>query len=143
MTFRVLVVDDEASLQFALKELLSRQGFQVETAKDGFDALAILGTFDPHVVLVDYSMPKMNGLELLQRARANKPDALVIMMTAYGTEALAVECMKSGAYDYFVKPFNNDDFEAGVAEARRFARLRAAVVEAQIAATQANAARPR
>ena len=114
---RVLIVDDEVSLRYTLKEVLTQEGYTVEVAADGFEALAALEKFKPHVAILDYSMPKMNGLDVLKKLRQRKPELIVIMMTAYGTEEIAVEAMKAGAFDYFAKPFNNDEMLLRIAAA--------------------------
>jgi len=106
---RVLVVDDEPSFRFTMKEILSSHGYYVEDACDAFDALSKLDQFSPHIVISDYSMPRMNGLELLEKLRQRRADLIVIIMTAYGTEDIAVDAMKAGAWDYLPKPFNNDE----------------------------------
>ena len=114
---RVLIVDDEVSLRYTLKEVLTQEGYTVEVAADGFEALAALEKFKPHVAILDYSMPKMNGLDVLKKLRQRKPELICIMMTAYGTEEIAVDAMKAGAFDYFAKPFNNDEMLLRIAAA--------------------------
>ena len=106
---RVLVVDDEPSFRYTMKEVLSSHGYFVDDACDAFEAIKKIDTFSPHIVITDYSMPQMNGLELLEKLRNKSADLIIIVMTAYGTEDIAVQAMKGGAWDYFVKPFNNDE----------------------------------
>jgi two-component system response regulator AtoC/two-component system nitrogen regulation response regulator NtrX len=106
---RVLVVDDEPSFRYTMKEVLSSRGYFVEDAVDAFDALARFDSFKPHIVITDYSMPRMNGLELLAKIRERSAEVIVIVMTAYGTEDIAVKAMKAGAWDYFGKPIDNDE----------------------------------
>ena len=114
---RVLIVDDELSLRYTLKEVLLQEGYTVDLAENGISALSILDQFEPHLAIVDYSMPKMNGLDLLKKMKQRRPELIVIMMTAYGTEEIAVEAMKAGAHDYFAKPFNNDEMLIRLASA--------------------------
>ncbi len=106
---RVLVVDDEENLRLVLRTLLRRHGYEVETAKNGEEALALVDGFGPDVVLTDVRMPKMGGLDLLETLRAKGNDATVIVMSAYGNMDLAIEAMKAGAYDYVQKPFKPDE----------------------------------
>jgi len=104
-----LVVDDEENLRLVLRTLLRRHGYEVETAKNGEEALALVDGFGPDVVLTDVRMPKMGGLDLLETLRAKGNDATVIVMSAYGNMDLAIEAMKAGAYDYVQKPFKPDE----------------------------------
>jgi two-component system response regulator AtoC len=106
---RVLVVDDEENLRLVLKTLLRRHGYEVESAATGEEALALVDSFGPDVVLTDVRMPKMGGLDLLASMKAKGNDATVIVMSAYGNMDLAIDAMKAGAYDYVQKPFKNDE----------------------------------
>ena len=100
---RVLVVDDEENIRLVLRTLLRRHGYEVETAESGEDALGMVDSFGPDVVLTDVRMPKMGGLDLLTTLKAIGNEATVIVMSAYGSIDLAIEAMKAGAYDYVVK----------------------------------------
>jgi two-component system response regulator AtoC len=106
---RVLVADDEENLRLVLRTLLRRHGYEVETAATGEEALSLVDSFGPDVVLTDVRMPKMGGLDLLQTLRAKGNEATVIVMSAYGNMDLAIEAMKAGAYDYVQKPFKPDE----------------------------------
>src|SRR6476469_4569339 len=106
---RVLVVDDEENLRLVLRTLLKRHGYEVETAASGEEALTLVDTFGPDVILTDVRMPKMGGLDLLATLKAKGNDATVIVMSAYGNVDLALEAMKAGAYDYIQKPFKNEE----------------------------------
>ena len=106
---RVLVVDDEENLRVVLRTLLRRHGYEVETAASGEEALGMVDSFGPDVVLTDVRMPKMGGLDLLSTLKAKGNDATVIVMSAYGNMDLALEAMKAGAYDYVQKPFKPDE----------------------------------
>lgn len=105
----LLVVDDEASMREVLEILFSAEGYIVDVAADGAEALEKLRHRAYDLILTDMRMPEVDGLELLERIRNLHTETLVIMMTAYSTTAQAVEAMKLGAYDYIVKPFNTDD----------------------------------
>ncbi len=106
---RLLVVDDEPHQREMLQGILGRAGFEVVTAGDGREACKELesATFD--LVLTDQRMPVLDGLELLQEVRAQHPNLPVVLMTAFGSVATAVEAMKQGAADYITKPFERDE----------------------------------
>jgi two-component system response regulator AtoC len=106
---RVLVVDDEENLRLLVRTVLRREGFEVEVASGGEQALALVETFGPDVVLTDVRMPRMGGLDLLTTLKAKGNDAVVIVMSAYGNVDLAIEAMKAGAYDYLQKPFKPEE----------------------------------
>jgi two-component system response regulator AtoC len=106
---RVLVVDDEESLRLVLRTFLRKQGYEVETAASAEEALEKVDAFAPDFVVTDVRMPGMSGLELTAALRARGAPAVVILMSAYGSIDLAIEGMKAGAYDYFAKPFKQDE----------------------------------
>lgn len=121
---RVLVVDDEENLRLVLRTLLRRHGYEVETAESGEEALSLVDTFGPDVVLTDVRMPKMGGLDLLTTLKAKRNDATVIVMSAYGNMDLALEAMKAGAYDYVQKPFKPDEVVLALRKAEERELLR-------------------
>ena len=121
---RVLVVDDEENLRLVLKTLLRRHGYEVETAASGEEALTLVDSFGPDVVLTDVRMPKMGGLDLLTTLRAKGNDATVIVMSAYGNMDLAIDAMKTGAYDYVAKPFKPDEVVLALRKAEEREALR-------------------
>jgi len=106
--FNILVVDDELVLRNSLKEWLGEEGFRVDTAESGPEALEKLTTHGYHLMLLDIKMPGMDGVEVLKRSKELRPDLVVVMMTAYATVETAVEAMKLGALDYLMKPFDPD-----------------------------------
>ncbi len=124
MQGRILVVDDEKAMVLALKGLLTKEGYQVETAGSGQEALERIETGNFHVVITDLSMDGLSGMQVLERARAIDPDLAVIMITAYGSEKIAVQAMKLGAVDYVPKPFDNDELRAVVRRVMETALLR-------------------
>jgi len=124
MTGRILVVDDEKAMVLALKGLLSKEGYQVETAGSGEEALRRLETGNFHLVITDLSMDGVGGMQVLERGRAIDPDLAVIMITAYGSEKIAVQAMKLGASDYLPKPFDNDELRVVVQRVMETALLR-------------------
>ena len=114
MPGRILVVDDEKAMLLALKGLLSKEGYQVETAANGAEGLRAIETGSFHVVLTDLSMNGVGGMQVLEHARRFDPDLAVIMITAHGSEKIAVQAMKLGAADYVPKPFDNDELRVVV-----------------------------
>lgn len=105
----ILVVDDEEIVRSSLVDWLREDGYHAEAAENGFEALEKLREKPWDIALVDLKMPKMDGLELMERMKELKPDIQVIIITAYATVHTAVQAMKMGAYDYLVKPFNPEE----------------------------------
>ncbi len=111
---RVLIVEDEKSLSMALKELLVCEGFLVDTAYNGVDGLdnALSGIYD--IIIMDVTLPKMNGIEVIQEIRKNNISSAILMLTAkYETED-KINGLKSGADDYMTKPFVTEELIARV-----------------------------
>jgi heterodisulfide reductase subunit A len=104
--FKILVVDDELIVRDSIKEWLEDEGFEVDMAESGMDALEKLSRQKYRLMLLDVKMPGMDGVEVLKRGREIDPDLSVVMMTAYATVETAVEAMKIGAMDYLMKPFD-------------------------------------
>jgi CheY-like chemotaxis protein len=100
------VVDDELIVRDSIKEWLEDEGYTVDMAASGPEALDKLSTQPYHLMLTDIKMPGMDGVELLKRAHKSFPDLTVIMMTAYATVETAIEALKIGALDYLLKPFD-------------------------------------
>jgi len=113
----ILVVDDEPSMRTALSILLRREGYQVSQAGDGREALKILARGQYDMVLTDLKMERVDGMELLRQVKTINPHTEVLIFTAYGTIASAVEAMKLGAYDYIGKPFDEEELLLKVARA--------------------------
>jgi two-component system response regulator AtoC len=105
----VLVIDDEAGVRRTVSLLLEDEGYQVGTASDGREGLKKALEEDADIILCDVRMPQLDGLGFLDEYRKEGGDGLVVMMTAYGSEELAVEAMQHGAYDYLAKPFAPDE----------------------------------
>jgi DNA-binding NtrC family response regulator len=129
---RILVVDDEKLIRMSLVDELARQGYRVEEAETGGAALAKLAEDEIDLVLLDYRLPDMDGIQVLRDIAARSPDTLVILMTAYSSIENAVQAIKLGAYDYLNKPFDMDEMSVRVKKAlettalRREVRLHAA-----------------
>ena len=120
----ILVVDDEENLRHLLTVLLKKQGYKVESAADGAEALEKLAGAHYHFVLSDILMPRMDGKAMLGNVIAGGIDTTVIMMSAYGSIDTAIECMKLGAYDYISKPFKNDEIILLLKKAEERERLK-------------------
>src|SRR6202046_1910082 len=114
MPHRVLVIDDDASLRFTLEAVLSDAGLTVDEAHGGAEGLAAFEARGADVVLTDLAMPDVDGMQVLTRIRAQDPSVPVLMLTAHGSERVAVAAMKSGAYDYLPKPFDPDELVLAV-----------------------------
>jgi DNA-binding NtrC family response regulator len=105
----ILVVDDERAIRDSLTNWFEEDGYDVDSAADGKQALAKLDGRKYDLVLLDIKLPGMDGMELLKRIRVVSPDVLVIMITAFASVETAVQALKDGAYDYVTKPFDPDD----------------------------------
>jgi len=112
MAGRVLIVDDEKAMRLALRGLLVKEGYEVDTAENGEEAIARVTPGSFHVVITDLSMKGVDGIAVLEHTRRVDADTAVIMITAYGSEKIAVDAMKRGAVDYLPKPFDNDELRA-------------------------------
>src|SRR3954462_2353157 len=104
----VLVVDDELGLRHTLSLILAAEGHAVRAASDGAAALELLAAAPSDLVLCDVRMPGMDGLSFLDRYQAENGSALVIMMSAYGDDSVALKAIRRGAYDFIAKPFRAD-----------------------------------
>ena len=129
MRGRILVVDDERAIGIAIQRLLGARGHEVDAVLSGEDALRRLAEPGYHLVITDLSLQGVSGMDVLRWVREHAPETAVIMITAFGSEKIAVEAMKLGAADYIPKPFDNDELELVVErlldgmEVRRSLRL--------------------
>ncbi len=114
---RILVVDDDESLRRVTQVQLQQSGYDVTTASDGNEAMPILERFPADLVITDFKMPGMSGLELLRKIRNEYPEIVIVMVTAFGTIENAVEAMRAGAYDYVTKPVQIEELRITVARA--------------------------
>ena len=108
---KLLLVDDDPLIRRSLGEVLRREGYEVFEAATGAEGLSMLGTAGPDLVITDFNMPEVDGMQLLREIRARSPDLPVILITGYGTVEQAVEAMKAGAYDYASKPILDDEMK--------------------------------
>jgi len=124
MIGRVLVVDDEKALVLALRGLLKKEGYEVDVAYSGEEAISKIEPGAFHLIVTDLSLGGVSGMDVLAHAGGVDPDVAVIMITAYGSEKIAVEAMKHGASDYIPKPFDNDEIRVVVRKVMETALLR-------------------
>ena len=110
----ILVVDDESEMRSALSHALTRNGFSVESAASGTEALVKIKKDPFSLVITDLKMPEMSGMEVLGAVKKLNPGIPVIVITAYGSIHNAVEAMQAGAADYLLKPFSFETLEATV-----------------------------
>jgi response regulator RpfG family c-di-GMP phosphodiesterase len=106
---RILVVDDERVIREILAEFLALEGFSVHTVEDGEKALTELRLHPYDLLITDLKMPRLSGLQLLERVEAERLGVLTVLMTGFGTVETAIEAMKKGAYDYLLKPFKVEE----------------------------------
>jgi two-component system response regulator AtoC len=121
---RVLVVDDEENLRLVLRTLLRKSGYEVETCASAEQALAMIPHFAPDFVIADVRMGGMSGIHLAAELKRRGSEAVVIVMSAYGSVDLAIEAMKAGAYDYISKPFKQDEVLLALRKAEEREQLR-------------------
>ena len=116
---RVLLVDDEVRLAFLLKQSLLSLGpeYEIQTANSARDALRIMEDEPCDLVITDYRMEGLSGLDLMQAIRSSRPETLVILMTAYGSDEVAAAAERLEAYRYLTKPFPIEEFKRLVKEA--------------------------
>jgi two-component system response regulator AtoC len=120
----VLIIDDEPGLRQTVSLILSHEGYEVHTASDGEEGLARALEVQPDMILCDVRMPRLSGLEFLEKYRAANGTAMVIVMTAYGGIEMAIQAMKKGAYDYIQKPFAPDQLVLTLKKAEERETLR-------------------
>ncbi len=115
--YTVMVVDDEERTRKNLDHVLSREGYEVITASNGAEALEKLTGTAVDIIITDLKMNKVDGMEVLEKARAKDPRVEVIVITGYGTVANAVEAMKQGSFNYITKPFKLEEIRSTVSQA--------------------------
>ncbi len=124
MSTHILVIDDEEQLRESLQLVLADEGYDVSTASTGEEALELLEDQSPDLVLCDLCMPGIDGMELLPRLTRKLPEATLILMSAYGSEKLALEAIRRGAYDYLAKPFLPSEMLFTIRKAKERENLR-------------------
>lgn len=114
---RILIIDDEKWICESLKLLLSRRGLDIETKLNGKDALHHLNENDADLIILDFNLPDLNGLDVLAEIRRGPASSTpVIFITGYGSETISIKAFKLGIADYFIKPFHPKTLEARVLE---------------------------
>ena len=108
----ILLVDDEENARIALSRLLTREGYIVETAANGFEALVYLREHDVNLIVTDINMPEMNGIEFLREVNRSFPGSNVIMITAYGGVESYIEAINLGAFEYINKPVKIEELRS-------------------------------
>jgi len=125
MKQKILIIDDDASLRRVLEYNLLEEGYAVTAVASGEEGLRSLQAEQYSLVITDMKMPGIDGMGVLKGVHDLSPETLVIIITAFGTIDVAVEAMKSGAYDYITKPFNRDGLRLTVAKALQFSAIKA------------------
>lgn len=113
---KILIVDDESNIRLQLNKCLAKEGYYIEEASNGEEALQLIYNKKYDLILMDVQMPELNGLDVLKRIRKFGNSTRVIMMTAFGTVEMAVDSMKIGAVDFLSKPFTLSKVRAVVKE---------------------------
>ncbi|MDZ7831417.1 MAG: sigma-54 dependent transcriptional regulator [Desulfobacterales bacterium] len=134
---KILLIDDDEGLIHFLSRFFERKGYGVTACADGPSAIEKIGAESFDLILLDYKMPELNGLDTLSAIKGVEVKTPVILMTAYGTTELAIEAMKRGAYDYLVKPFERKDLSRIVNEALQVNRQMKEVVRLPAASAPA------
>jgi two-component system response regulator AtoC len=120
----VLIIDDEPGLRQTVSLILADEGYEVHTASDGEEGLAKALEVQPDLILCDVRMPRLTGIEFLEKYRTANGTAMVVVMTAYGGMEMAIQAMKKGAYDYIQKPFSPDQLVLTLKKAEERETLR-------------------
>jgi DNA-binding NtrC family response regulator len=120
----LLVVDDDSLIRSSLSTVLGLEGYDVLQAASGAEALQVLDQHTPDLVITDFNMPVLNGMQLLREVQTRHPELPVILVTGYGTVEQAVEAMKAGAYDYVSKPIIDDEMKMVIRRALNEQSLR-------------------
>lgn len=123
MTWQLLLVEDEASVREAFALRLSDQGYMVQTASSGEEALGLIRTSEPDILVLDLMMPNLSGLDVLARVKQTSPNLLAILVTARGTVKDAVEATKLGAFDFVAKSIDMEDLQHALTRATQLLTL--------------------
>ena len=105
----ILIVDDEKAARFGMRLALEKDGYNVMEASDGINAFDVIKAKKPSLVFLDINMPKINGIQVLEEINRMESPPMIVIVTAYGSERVAVDAMKKGAYDYIAKPYEIDE----------------------------------
>ena len=124
MKAKIVVADDEPRIRAMIALLLKEDGYEVQTAANGQEAVDALLSFRPDVILLDQQMPVLTGVEALEKIKRLCPNQVVVFITAFGSVSLAVDAVKKGAYDFIEKPFDNDKLLLTVSRAVEHCRMK-------------------
>ena len=124
MSGKILVIDDEKTIRWSLGEALKNQGYEVDEAENGTEGIKRFMEDPADLVVLDLKLPDKSGIEVLKMLREEDPGLPVIMMTAYGEVETAVEAIKSGAYDFLLKPFQLEKMKISIKNALESSRLK-------------------
>lgn len=108
---RVLIIDDEEGIRNVLADLFGEMGWLVSESEDGKNGLEAALSDDFELIILDLSLPRLDGLAVLRKLRESKPDIPVVMITGYATMKSAIEALKLGAFDYITKPFDLNEVQ--------------------------------
>ena len=109
MAKNILIVDDAAFMRMMIKDILTKNGYNVVgEAENGAKAIEKYGELKPDLVLMDITMPEVDGIAALKKIKGSDPNALIIMCSAMGQQAMVIESIQAGAKDFIVKPFQPD-----------------------------------
>jgi signal transduction histidine kinase len=128
---KILVVDDEEGMRDSIVQVLGREGFEVESASNGLEALEKVARMRPDVVILDLKMPGMSGEEALVKLRELDPLAMTVVITGYATIETSIDAMKKGAFDFLPKPFRPDELKVIITRALEGRRLKVKLDEAE------------
>ena len=121
--YKVLIVDDEKSMRITLSEFLKQEGYEIDSASDAFQAFQMMDEKEYDILVTDVIMPKITGIELLERIRAKSQKIQIIIMTGEPTVDTAVKAVQNGANDYLTKPIKKENFLSAIKHAEKVKRL--------------------
>lgn len=124
---KILVIDDELFVRELLQEFLSKEGYKVYLAESGEKAINLVKSNPVEIALIDLKMPGMDGISTLKEIKKIAPDTIAIILTGYPTIETSIEALRSGAYDYVVKPFKLNDLKNTIEKAINEYRLKSEI----------------
>ena len=145
MAAKILVVDDDANVQRLLTYTLKQEGYEVAVAPDGAEALRLWGAEDPAIILLDVTLPKLDGYQVAARIRADEGDdrhVPIIILTSDREVEQKVRALRAGADDYLIKPFEPLDLKIRLRVAQRILDMQAELEQLRAASKDDHAARP-
>jgi DNA-binding NtrC family response regulator len=129
MKIRVLIIEDESLIRWSLRQKLEEQGYTVDEASDAATGLDLHAHRNYDLILLDYKLPDLTGLDVLRKVREHDSESVIIMITAFSRLEQAVEAIRLGAYDYIAKPFNMDELMFTIQKGLETTELRRQVRE--------------